>query len=172
MCLLLKLAAHNVREDLELAVCVRAEASLGLDAVLVDDAEAAIVVVLCVVVAECIRSAFTSLSSRTTHCSPGEAERMERLQPAMIGIAALGAGTRNELHRGYRGGRKSTEVVKSKSRPSGVAECSCGMDCRVQRRQLGRSVRYQVCGGCEDIRIITPPLYTLPAPRMKPRPHE
>ena len=40
---LLELAAHDIREDLELAVRVRAEARLGLDAILVDDPEATIV---------------------------------------------------------------------------------------------------------------------------------
>lgn len=38
---LLEFAAHDVRKDLELPVLVRAEAGLGVDAVLVDDTKRA-----------------------------------------------------------------------------------------------------------------------------------
>ena len=62
---LLELAAHDIREDLELAVRMRAKTRPGLDAVLIDDAEAAKLLVLRVVVAAVTLSARYSIHCQT-----------------------------------------------------------------------------------------------------------
>ena len=65
-----ELALEHVADDLHVAVAMRAEALAGCDTILVDDAQ---------------RSELDVLRIEVV----GERERMVRLQPAVIGIAAL-----------------------------------------------------------------------------------
>ena len=69
-----ELAGQHVADDLHVAVTVRAEALAGSDAILVDHAQRAELDVLRIEVV-------------------GERERVVRLEPAVIGIAALEAPT-------------------------------------------------------------------------------
>src|SRR4030095_13075958 len=76
-----QLALEHVADDLHVAVAVRAESLTGRDALLIDDAQRAELDVLRI---EVVR----------------ERERVIRLQPAVIGIAALFAAT-DLLHGDY-----------------------------------------------------------------------
>ena len=78
--LVLERALEHVGDDLHVAVRVGAEALPGRDAVLVDHAQRAEAHVRGVVVV-------------------GERERVERAQPAVVGMAALAGATDRELHR-------------------------------------------------------------------------
>jgi hypothetical protein len=80
-----ELAVEHVADDLHVAVAVRAEALPGRDPVLVDHAQRAEAHVRRVVVA-------------------GERERVVRLQPAVVGEAALVAAAQGQ-HGGLRGHR-------------------------------------------------------------------
>src|SRR5205823_9212134 len=64
-------AFEHIGDDLHVAVAVRAEAATGLHAVLVDDAQHPVAHVLRVVVI-------------------GEGEAVVRVEPAVLGVAALG----------------------------------------------------------------------------------
>jgi len=75
----LERALEHVRDDLHVAVRVRAEALAGLDAVLVDHPQRPETHVGGIVVV-------------------GERERVEREQPAVVGTAALAAAADRQFH--------------------------------------------------------------------------
>lgn len=96
---MLQLARDDVGEDLHLAVRVCPESLTGLDAVFVDYTKCAKVIVLSAVVSVRGMLSDTCMDERCGIImnSRGEAERMECLEPAMIGVATLMRRTRDEL---------------------------------------------------------------------------
>lgn len=96
---LLKLSLDNVREDLELTVSVRSEAGRRLNAVFVDDAQGPEFLVFAIhVTVEVKTSVNSDLFAQGCAYSPREGECMERLEPAVISLTALLAGTGDNLH--------------------------------------------------------------------------
>ena len=90
-----ELAANDIRKDLELLVPVRAEASVGRDAILVYDTQSTMLLMGAIAVpAYCEPQSERRVHQRDVRC---EGERVKRLQPAMVRTAALMARTRNDL---------------------------------------------------------------------------